>query len=207
METLSLPTRHIIYDAGHPIDYVYFPYTAVVSLLTVLKNGTAVEVGTVGNEGMVGVSLFLGVDTIPGKATVQIPGEAMRMKAPVFVEEIKQGGALPSLLHRYTYAMLVQISQTAACNRLHTLEERLCRWLLMTHDRVQDDEYPLTQEFLGQMLGVSRPRVYLAANLVQKAGLIRYTRGKITILDRPGLEASACECYKAVQEEFNRIYR
>lgn len=207
LESVSLPTTQIIYEKGQPIEYVYFPCTGVVSLLTTMENGVGVEVATVGNEGMVGVPLFLGFASIPSKATVQVAGEFLRMRAGAFTKEMKRNGTLHRLLHHYTYAMLIQVSQTAACNRLHTLEERLCRWLLMMHDRVATEQFPLTQVFMAQMLGVSRPTVNLAANILQRAGFISYSRGKVTILDRAGLEGSTCECYRVVRAEFDRIGR
>ena len=191
LESISLEAKQVIYEPGKPIEHVYFPRNAVVSLLTAMETGESIEVGTVGNEGMLGVPLFLGFQTNPGRAEGQIPGEALRMQAEVFSQEMQSLGPLHDLLHRYTYAMVMQISQSAACNRLHSLEERLCRWLLMTHDRVGADQFLLTQEFMAQMLGVRRPTVNTAASILQKAGLIQYSRGKITILNRSGLEASS----------------
>lgn len=205
LETVPLNFKQILYDINEPIEYVYFPNNAVASLLTIMENGDAVEVGTVGNEGMVGLPVFLGADRIPGQAFAQVPGDGMRMRADVFKREVVQGTPLFNLLQRYTQALFNQISQSAACNRLHSIEERLCRWLLMTHDRVGEDYFPLTHEFLGQMLGVRRAGVSVAAAILQKAGYIRYSRGKITILDRAGMEDSACECYRIVKAEFDRL--
>lgn len=205
LENVSLTFKQSIYEPNLPIEYVYFPNHGVVSLLNLMEDGTAVEIATVGNEGMVGIPVFLGADTIPGKAFSQIPGTAMRMKADVFKEKVNQGNPLHNLLQRYTQALFNQVAQSVACNRLHSIEERCCRWLLMTRDRVESDEFPLTQEFLSLMLGVRRPSVSVVAAILQKAGLIRYSRGKITILDREGLEAATCECYRIVKDEFNRL--
>lgn len=205
LETVPLNFKQILYDINQPIEYVYFPNNAVASLLTIMENGDAVEVGTVGNEGMVGLPVFLGADRIPGQAFAQVPGDGVRMRADVFKREVVQGTPLFNLLQRYTQTLFNQISQSAACNRLHSIEERLCRWLLMTHDRVGEDYFPLTHEFLGQMLGVRRAGVSVAAAILQKAGYIRYSRGKITILDRAGMEDSACECYRIVKAEFDRL--
>jgi CRP-like cAMP-binding protein len=170
-----------------------------------MEDGTVVELATVGNEGMVGLPVFLGGDTMPLKAFVQIPGDAMRMKADVFKDSVNQGSPLHGLLQRYTQALFNQVAQSTACNRVHSIEERCCRWLLMTRDRVESDGFPLTQEFLSQMLGVRRPSVSVVAAILQKAGLIRYSRGRITILDREGLEAAACECYAIIKQEFDRL--
>lgn len=205
MELVPLTFKQTLYAANESIEYVYFPKSGVVSLLTLMEDGTAVEVGTVGNEGMVGLPVFLGSNKIPGQAMAQIPGEAWRMRVDVFKNKVIPGSTLHDLLQRYTQALFNLISQIAACNRIHSVEERFCRWLLMTQDRVGSDEFPLTQEFLSQMLGVRRPTVSLSASVLQKAGLIRYVRGKMTILDREGLEASSCECYTIVKREFERL--
>ncbi|MDZ4876468.1 MAG: hypothetical protein CLLPBCKN_005888 [Chroococcidiopsis cubana SAG 39.79] len=205
MELVPLTFKQVLYAPNESIQYVYFPKSGVVSLLTLMEDGTAVEVGTVGNEGMVGLPVFLGSNKIPGQALAQIPGEAWRMRVDVFKDKVIPGSALHDLLQRYTQALFNLISQIAACNRIHSVEERFCRWLLMTQDRVGSDEFPLTQEFLSQMLGVRRPTVSLSASVLQKAGLIRYVRGKMTILDREGLEASSCECYMIIKSEFERL--
>lgn len=205
LETVPLNFKQVLYDINKPIEYIYFPKNCLASLLTIMENGEAVEVGTVGNEGMVGLPVFLGADTIPGQAFVQIPGDGMRMRTDVFKREVTPGTPLFNLLQRYTQALFNQIAQSAACNRLHSIEERLCRWLLMTHDRVGADQFPLTQEFMGQMLGVRRASVSMAAAILQKAGFIRYSRGKMTICDRPGMEDSTCECYGIVKTEFDRL--
>lgn len=206
LETVSLPLKYVLYEPNEPIEHVYFPVHGVVSLVTIMEDGAAVETAVVGNEGMIGLPVFLGADTIPMKALSQIPGEAIRMKADVFKDLVKQGSPLHGLLHRYTRSLFNQIAQSAACNRLHPIEQRCCRWLLMAHDRMDSDEYLLTQEFLSQMLGVHRASVNLVASILQKAGLICYSRGKITILDRLGLEAAACECYARIKQEFDRLF-
>jgi CRP-like cAMP-binding protein len=183
---------------------IFFPINAVVSLLTIVEDRTLAEVGLVGNEGMIGLSIFLGIEATPFKAIVQVPGEAMRMKVDVFKDLVNPDSPLYSLL-RYTHALMFQISQSAACNPHHSVEERCCRWLLMTRDRVQSDQFPLTHEFLSHMLGVRRASVTVVAGMLQKAGLIRYSRGQMTILDRPGLEAVSCQCYRLVKKEEDRL--
>jgi CRP-like cAMP-binding protein len=170
-----------------------------------MENGATAEVGMVGYEGMVGLPAFLGADTVSSKAVVQIQGYAMKMKVEDFTEQANRHGSLHRLLQRYTQALLMQVSQSAACNRFHSVEERFCRWMLMTHDRVRSDSFPVTQEFLSQMLGVRRPSISVVAAIVQKAELIRYSRGKMTILNRKGLEAGTCECYAIVKEDFDRL--
>lgn len=205
METVALEYQQDLYKPNEPIDYVYFPKSGVVSLLTIMQNGEAVEVATVGNEGMVGLPVFLEADSIPGKAIAQIPGDGWRMSADAFKEQVSPGSPLHELLQRYTQALFNLIAQSAACNRLHSVEERACRWLLMTHDRVGEDFFPLTQEFLAQMLGARRPTVSTVASILQKAGFISYSRGKITILDREGLESASCECYEIIRAEFERL--
>lgn len=206
MEAISLKVKLNAYKPNEPIEYVYFVNSGVISLLNLMEDGTAVEVATVGKEGMVGLPVFLGADSIPGLGMVQIPGDGLRMKVNVFKDKVTPDSALHDLLQRYTQTLFNQIAQSAACNRLHSVEERMCRWLLMTQDRVGQDEFPLTQEFLSQMLGVRRPTVSMSASILQKAGLIRYSRGNITILDREGLEASSCECYKIIQADFERLF-
>jgi CRP-like cAMP-binding protein len=206
LETISLSIKYAFYEPGRPIPHVYFINRGVASLLTVMANGEAVEVSTIGNEGMVGIPVFLGFDTTPGKAFMQVPGDAMRMPVAVFRREVTVGSVLHNLLHRYTQTLMVQIAQGAACNRLHTIEQRCCRWLLMTQDRVDADEFPLTQEFLAEMLGVRRASVNGVASSLQRQGLIQYNRGVITVLNRPGMEACACECYQIVRAEFDRLF-
>jgi CRP-like cAMP-binding protein len=177
----------------------------MISLVLALEESLVAQVGRVGNEGMVGLPVFLGVPTSHTKAFVEIPGEALRMKAQVFRQELRRADALSGLLLRYTQALLRHSERLTACNTWHTIEQRLCRWLLLAHDRVRADRFEVTQEFLSQMLGAHRQSVTLAAGDLQKAGLIRYSRGKLTILDRKGMEAAACECYRAVKEIFDRM--
>ncbi len=200
MEQVALTYGEILYQPGNRIEHVYFPNDSVVSLLTLVDQHQALEVGLVGREGMVGIPLALEIAVSPVRALVQGTGTAMRMKAAPFLRELRHSDALRSALHRYTYSLMAQITQTAACNRFHVIEARLARWLLMTHDRVQLNEFRLTQDFLAQMLGVRRVGVTKAARALQKAGLIRYSRGTITILDRKGLEDACCSCYEIVKD-------
>lgn len=205
MEPVPLDLKRVLYAPNEPIDHVYFVNKGVVSLVNIMENGEIVEIATVGNEGMVGLPVFLGADRIPGEAFAQVPGDAMRMKANVFKDKVTPGSPLHNLLQRYTQALFNQIAQSASCNRMHSIEERLCRWLLMTRDRVDSDTFPLTQEFLAQMLGVRRASVNTVASIIQKAGLIQYSRGKMKILNREGLEGSSCECYGTVKAEYDRL--
>ncbi|MBD2101095.1 Crp/Fnr family transcriptional regulator [Leptolyngbya sp. FACHB-261] len=205
LEPVSLELKWVFYESNQPIDYVYFIQRGVGSLLTPMANGSAVEAATVGNEGIVGLPVFLGAARTPDRAVMQVPGEGLRLNAEVFRAELNRNGALYSLLQRYTHALMVQMAHSAACNRLHSIEQRCSRWLLMTHDRVRSDQFQLTQEFLAQMLGVRRAGVSEVASVLQRSGLIRYTRGQITVLDRPGLEAVSCECYQVVKAEFDRL--
>lgn len=207
LEAFSLGIKHVIYEPHGQISHVYFPIGGVISLVTCMEDGTTVEVATVGREGMVGLPVFLGCETGPIRAFGQIPGDALRMAAEVFRAEIGRNGPLVQVLNRYTQALFIQVAQVAACNRVHLVEQRCARWLLQTHDRVGADQYLLTQEFLAQMLGIRRAGVSEAAGLLQKAGLIRYARGRITVLDRQGLESAACECYRVVKQEFDRLIR
>lgn len=205
MELVSLSRHQILYDAGEEISHVYFPNQALVSLVSIMTDGAIVEVGMVGKEGMAGMSVCWGGNTMIHQAMVQIPGTAMRMKAEQLLTQFNRGGALHSLLLRYTQALYAHTAQTAACNRLHTLEERFARWLLTVRDRIQSNELPLTQEFISHMLGTRRSGVTIAASTFQQAGMIRYSRGKITILNQENLESSACECYKVIKDEFDRL--
>lgn len=205
METVPLALKQVLYVPNQTIEYVYFPNNGVCSLIVIMEDGSSVEVGTVGNEGMVGIALFLGADRLPSEAFAQVAGNAMRMKADVFKREVFPGSPLHNLLQRYTQTLFNQVGQSAACNRLHCVEERCCRWLLMTQDRVGSDRFPLTQEFLAQMLGVRRASVSAIAAKLQKAGFISYSRGIITIVDRKSLETVSCECYKVVKQEFDRL--
>ena len=204
LEKVSLTLRDILYEAHGPIAHVYFPLTGVVSLV-IMDNDSTLEVGIIGNEGMVGTPVFLGADRSPTQAIVQIPGEALRMEVEVFQNEMNQVGPLYGLVQRFTQAMINHISQSIICNRRHSVKKRMCRWLLMSHNRVGADEFLLTHEFLAQMLGVRRPTVTAVAGILQKDGHIHYHRGKITILDRKGLESACCECYEVVAKELDRL--
>ena len=205
LETVQLAFRQVLYEAGQPIRDVYFLRNAVVSMISVMEDGTAVEFATVGNEGLVGLPVFLGAVTAPHQTFCQIPGEAARLRADVFRAEAQARSSLHDLAQRYTQALFSQVAQHASCNRVHSIEQRCARWLLMTHDRVGADEFPLTQEFLAHMLGVRRAGVNAAAGLMKKAGFIRYVRGRVTIVDRPGLESASCECYRVIKLEFERL--
>jgi CRP-like cAMP-binding protein len=185
--------------------HVYFPTTSHISLLYTMLNGSTAEMGLVGNEGVVGIALFMGGETTPNRALVQGAGGAFRMKAKAMLDEFKRGGEFQHLLLRYTQALITQISQTAVCNRLHSVEQRLCRWLLMTHDRADSDELQMTHEFIANMLGVRREGVTGAARRLQEQGMISYVRGHITILDRPQITARVCECYQVVKDENDRL--
>jgi len=200
LEQVTLTYGEVLYEPGEQIKHVYFPNDSVVSLLTLVDQHRALEVGLVGREGIVGIPLALGISISPVRALVQGTGTAMRMNAASFIKELRQSHALQRALHRYTYSLMAQITQTAACNRFHVIEARLARWLLMTHDRVQSGAFRLTQEFLAQMLGVRRVGVTKAARTLQQDGLISYSRGNITILDRKGLEAASCSCYEIVRD-------
>ena len=205
LKSVALTHKQVLAAQNEPFRHVYFIETAVVSVTNDVRGGT-VEVGTIGNEGVAGLSVFLDVNAIPSQTFVQIPGEAKRMAAEIFAAGADERPGLRRVLHRYTQAFLTQVAQTAACNRAHELQERCARWLLMTHDRVGGaDTFPLTHEFLSFMLGVRRAGVTVAAGTLQKAGLIRYTRGKVTVLDRAGLEDASCECYGIVHQHFQRL--
>ena len=205
LQPVSFSLGDVIYESGAQLGYIYFPTTCIVSLINTMENGSTAAMGLAGNDGVVGVALFLGGDTTPNQAIMQIAGDALRMNAKVLREEFARGGALQRLLLRYTQALITQISQTAVCNRLHCEEKRLCRWLLLSHDRVKTDELAMTQELLSHMLGGRRESVTVAARRLQDAGLIRYNRGHIKILNRVGLEGVACECYRIVMQEFDRL--
>lgn len=206
LEHISLDFKEPLYEQGSPVTYVFFVKTGVISLVTELEQGKAIETGTIGREGMVGLPAFFGAPTAPWRAFCQIPGDAYRVSAAALRSELRNGGALGPLLMRYANAVMAMLAQSAACNGAHSVEERMCRWLLTTHDRVDSDDFALTQEFLGHMLGVRRPTVSLAGGVLQRAGLIKYSRGRITILDRAGLESASCECYAFVQKQFNEAF-
>jgi CRP-like cAMP-binding protein len=185
--------------------FVYFIESGVGSLVNTMANGDAAEVGTIGNEGMVGLPLVLGDDRAPTSVYVQVPGAGLRMKATLFTKELAQSASMRMLMLRYTHAFFNQVAQSAACNHFHTIQQRCCRWLLMTHDRMQSDEFLLTQEFLAMMLGVQRTGVTAAAGVLQRNGLIRYKRGNVTMIDRQGLKDRSCECYGVSKKEFDRL--
>ncbi|MDY6936796.1 MAG: Crp/Fnr family transcriptional regulator [Cyanobacteriota bacterium] len=195
----------ILYEPKEPIEYVYFPIRAMISLVSVLEDGKTTEIGLIGNEGMVGLPVILGGYSSANRAIVQVAAGAIRVKADIIKQEFLRGGKLQQLLLLYTQAQFTHTAQTAACNRQHTIEERLARWLLSVRDCTLSNELPLTQEFIATMLGTRRSGVSVAAGTLQKAGMIRYSRGKITILDRAGLEDTACECYRVVKNEFQRL--
>lgn len=204
--TVRIEHGQILAEPDEPFRYVYFPETMVVSQVNRMEDGSVVEVGTIGNEGMVGISLFLDADALPSRTLVQVAGEGKRMPAEVFGDGAQARPQFQRLLRRYTHAYLTQVAQTAACNRMHSLDERCARWLLMTHDRVgRAEQFVLTHEFLAFMLGVRRAGVTIAAGALQQAGIIRYSRGKITVLDRAALESASCECYGIVREHFERL--
>ena len=197
LESVPLPVGMPIYEPNETISHAYFPISGIVSMVSEMAEGV-VETGTVGNEGMTGLPLVLGARTMPTRAFVQVPGHAYRMRDSDLIRAMRESPRFERVLHRYVLALFDQTAQHAACNRLHTLEERCARWLLMTHDRVDGDVLPLKQEFLAEMLGVHRPAVTLAAGALQKAGVIRYTRGKVTVLDRGALERASCACYALI---------
>jgi CRP-like cAMP-binding protein len=199
LEQVALSFGEILYEPGEIIRYVYFPNHGIISLLSLAEERSPLEVGIVGNEGMVGIPVFLGAAASLNRALVQGAGTALRMKAGDMRKYVGHEGRLPNLLRQYTYSLLAQISQTAACNRFHTVEARLARWLLLTHDRLQSNEFPLTQQFLSDMLGVRREGVTSAARILQRERLISYVRGEIMILNRAGLEAASCKCYEIVK--------
>jgi CRP-like cAMP-binding protein len=205
LELVSLELGASVYEAGGQQAYVYFPTNSIISLLNVMKNGSSAEIAIVGNEGLVGISLFMGGDTTPSRAVVQSAGHAYRLKSKLLKEEFENGGALQHLLLRYTQALITQMAQTAVCNRHHSVEQQLCRWLLLSADRLPTNELRMTQELVANMLGVWREGVTEAAGSLQAAGMIRYNRGHITILDRAKLERSVCECYAVVKREFERL--
>jgi CRP-like cAMP-binding protein len=205
LEFVELPLAHVLYESGATLSHVYFPTTAIVSLLYVLENGASAEIAVVGNEGIVGVSMFMGGKSTPSRAVVQSAGQGFRLKAETLEEEFNRAGPVLHLLLRYTQALITQMSQTAVCNRHHSLDQQLCRWLLLSLDRLQGDELVMTQELIANMLGVRREGVTEGALKLQNAGLIRYARGRITVLDRAGLEKRTCECYAVVKKEYERL--
>jgi len=205
LELVPMPLGHVLYESGNRLRHVYFPTTCIVSLLYVMEDGASAEIAVVGNEGIIGIALFMGGETTPSRALVQSAGHAFRLKGPLLKDEFNRSGVLQQLLLRYTQALLTQMAQTAVCNRHHSVDQQLCRWLLLSLDRVSSNKLAMTQELIANMLGVRREGVTAAAGRLQSAGLIHYSRGRITVLDRPGLEARACECYAVVKKEFDRL--
>lgn len=205
LEPVSLAFGEVLYEAHDALSHVYFPTTAIVSLLYTMENGSTAEMGVVGCDGVVGIAVFMGGDTTPSRAVVQSAGDALRLKLNRFRDEFKRIGELHRLLLLYTQALLTQMSQTAVCNQLHSVEQRLCRVLLLSDDRHESQEFLMTQELLASMLGVRREAVSVAAHRLQDAGLIRYKRGHMTIVDRAGLESEVCECYQVVKSECDRL--
>ena len=201
---VTLPVKTVLFEPGAPIEALYFPTDGVISLVTPLHDGAIVEVATIGNEGIVGVPL-VPLSGLAVRAISQVAGHSLRIDAAAFVAVSERSTAFQALVDKYTQALFGQISQAAACNRLHSSEERLSRWLLMSHDRVGTDQFMITQEFLGQMLGARRSTVSVSAGILQRAGLIRYVRGHVTIVDRSGLEAVSCECYSVIRTELERV--
>lgn len=204
-EPVDMTFGEILCEAGDPFTHVYFPLTGFVSLVATVSHHEPLEMGLIGNEGMLGATLTLGVDAVPLRGIVQGTGTALRVPAGRFVLAMKESATLRRVLQRYLYVLMAQLSQSAACTRFHEVDARLARWLLMTHDRAHADHFHLTHKFLAAMLGVRRSGVTIAAGLLQQRGVLRYTRGEIVVLDRAGLEASACECYAAVVGDYARI--
>lgn len=205
LESVQLELGEVIYESGGELRHVYFPTTAIVSLLYLLEDGSSAEIAVVGNDGIVGVALFMGGESMTNRAVVQSAGHAYRLKGQVLKEEFRRGDALQRLFLRYTQSLLTQMSQTAVCNRHHSVSQQLCRWLLLSLDRLPSNEIFITQELIANMLGVRREGVNEAAGNLQNEGLIQYSRGHIVVLDRPGLELKACECYQVVKEEADRL--
>jgi CRP-like cAMP-binding protein len=205
LELVQLSLGQALYESGGRLEHVYFPTTCIVSLLYVLENGASAEIAVVGNEGILGISLFMGGETTPSRAVVQSEGFGYRLRAPLLKEEFNRAGPVLRLLLRYTQALITQMTQTAVCNRHHSIEQQLCRWLLLSLDRLSSSSLTMTQELIANMLGVRREGVTVAARSLQRAGLIRYSRGRIDVLDRPGLEGAVCECYGVVKAEFERL--
>ena len=205
LEWVDMPLGHVLYESGNSQSHIYFPTTAIVSLLYVMENGASAEIAVVGNEGAVGISLFMGGETTPSRAVVQSAGQGFRLKGQEIKSEFGRSGPVMHLLLRYTQALITQMAQTAVCNRHHTLDQQLCRWLLLSMDRLRGSELVMTQELIANMLGVRREGVTEGALRLQKSGLIEYSRGHINILDRDGLEKRTCECYEVVRKEYARL--
>ena len=205
LQSVDMPLGQVLYESGTTLSHVYFPTTSIVSLLYVMENGSSAEIAVVGNEGIVGISLFMGGGSTPSRAVVQSAGSGLRLDAKTLKNEFDQNGPVLHLLLRYTQALITQMAQTAVCNRHHSLDQQLCRWLLLSLDRLQGEELVMTQELIANMLGVRREGVTGAALRLQEAGLIRYTRGHITVVNRAGLERRTCECYAVVKKEYDRL--
>jgi len=205
LEKVEMPLGQVLYESGATLTHVYFPTSSIISLLYVMENGASAEIAVVGNEGLVGVSLFMGGESTPSRAVVQSAGHGFRLKAQLMKDEFNRAGPVLHLLLRYTQALITQMAQTAVCNRHHSLDQQLCRWLLLSLDRLQGNELVMTQELIANMLGVRREGVTEAALKLQQAGLISYARGHITVLDRAGLEKRTCECYAVVKLEYDRL--
>jgi len=205
LELVPLPLGWAVYEAAGKLGFVYFPTTSILSLLHVMEDGASAEIAVTGNDGLVGIALFMGGETTPSRSVVQSAGYGYRLKAAVLKKEFEQGGRLPYLALRYTQALITQMARTAVCNRYHSVEQQLCRWLLLSLDRLPSNELTMTQESIADRLGMRREGVTEAAGHLQQAGLIHYSRGKITVLDRPKLEARVCECYAVVKREFDRL--
>jgi len=205
LQLTEMPLGKVLYESGENLHHVYFPTNCIVSLLYVMENGSQAEIAVVGNEGIVGLALFMGGETTPNRAVVQSAGHAYRLSSALVKKEFGLNGPLLRLLLRYTQALITQMSQTAVCNRHHSLDQQLCRWLLLSLDRLESANLVMTQELIANMLGVRREGVTVAAGNLQDAGLIDYHRGHITVLDRPGLEKRVCECYQVVKAEFDRL--
>jgi CRP-like cAMP-binding protein len=205
LELVSMPLGEVLYESGGQLQHVYFPTTSIVSLLYVMRDGASAEIAVVGNEGILGISLFMGGETTPSRAVVQSAGHGYRLKARLLKQEFQRAGPVMDLLLRYTQALITQMAQTAVCNRHHSVEQQLCRWLLLSLDRLSTSELTMTQELIANMLGVRREGVTEAAGNLQRAGVIRYSRGRITVLDREQLEQDVCECYAVVKKEFERL--
>ena len=205
LELVSLALGQIMYESGEKPHYVYFPASGIISLLNVMENGASAEIAVVGNEGILGITVFMGGGSTPIRAVVQSAGSSYRIKANILLTEFNLAGPLQHFLLRYTQALMTQMAQTAACNRHHTIDQQLCRWLLLSFDRLNSDTLYMTQELIANMLGVRREGVTEAACKLQSSGLIKYSRGKITILDRPNLEKRCCECYAVVKTEFDKL--
>jgi len=205
LELVAMPLGEVLYEFSSQLQHVYFPTTAIVSMHYVMENGASSEIAGVGNEGVLGISLFMGGNTTPSRAIVQTAGHGYRLKARLLMEEFNRSGVMQHLLLRYTQALITQVSQTAVCNRHHSVEQQLCRWLLLTLDRLPSNELTMTQELIASMLGVRREGITEAAGHLQQAGFIRYRRGHISVLDRSGLESRVCECYAVVKKEHDRL--